>query len=173
MQHSELYPMHNRCVANLKRKFQDMCSHQPPTGDPTCPPYIVSAKRILRLIEERSDADNLDWEEANIGFDDADAIDGGEEGAVVEAEEGGNEPNVQSRLIPNNLPVARPLVRTPSSASRTSRGQNGPNDFMSIALATFMLNMKLEETERQYSLEEKLERQAEEKEEKLERQQKD
>jgi hypothetical protein len=120
MQHSELYPMHNWCVANLKRKFWDMCSHQPPTGDPTCPPYIVSAKRILRLIEERLDADNLDGEEADIGFDEVDAIDGGEEGAVVEAEEGVNEPNVQRRLFPNSLPVARPLVRTPSSASRTS-----------------------------------------------------
>jgi hypothetical protein len=70
MQHLELYPTHNWCVANLKRNFWDMCSHQPPTGDPTCPPYIVSAKRIQRLIEERSDADNLDGEEANIGFDD-------------------------------------------------------------------------------------------------------
>jgi hypothetical protein len=63
-------------------------------------------------------------------------------------------------------------VRTPSSASRASRGQNGPNDLMSIALATFMLNAKSEETERQYRLEEKMEQQAVEKEEKLERQQK-
>jgi hypothetical protein len=150
MQHCKLYPTHNRCVANLKRKFWDMCSHQPPTGDPTCPSYIVSAKRILRLIEERSYANNLDGEEADIGFDDVDAIDGGEDGAVVEAEEGGNEPNVQCRLFPNNLPVARPLVRTPSSASQASRGQNGPNDLMSIALATFMSNAKSEETGRQY-----------------------
>jgi hypothetical protein len=94
MQHCKLHPTHNWCMANLKRKFRDMCSHQPPTGDPTCPPYIVSAKRILRLIEERLDANNLDGEEADIGFDDVNAIDGGEEGAVVEAEEGGNEPNV-------------------------------------------------------------------------------
>jgi hypothetical protein len=150
-----------------------MCSHQPPTGDPTCPPYIVSAKRILGLIEERSDADNLDGEEADIGFDDVDTIDGGEEAAAVEAEEGGNEPNVQRRLFSNNFPVARPLVRMPSSASHASQGQNGPNDLMSIALATFMSNSKSEEMERQYRLEEKLERQVVEKEEKLERQQKE
>jgi hypothetical protein len=100
-----------------------MCSHQPPTEDPTCPPYIVSAKRIQRLIEERSDADNLDGEEADIGFDDGDmsieANDG--DGAVVQAEEGGNEPNVQHRLFENNVPaVARPLVRTPASVSRAN-----------------------------------------------------
>jgi hypothetical protein len=65
---------------------------------------------------------------ADIGFNDVNAIDGGEEAAAVEAEEGGNEPNVQCRLFPNNLPVARPLVRMPSSASRASQGQNGPND---------------------------------------------
>jgi hypothetical protein len=145
-----------RC--ELKRKFCDMCSHQPPTGDPACPTYIVSAKRIQCLIEERSDADNLDGEEANIGFDDIDAIDGGKDGAVVEAEEGGDEPNVQRRLFPNNVPVARPLVRTPSSASRASQGQNGPNDLMrEHCPASFMSNAKLEEMERQYRLEEKLE----------------
>jgi hypothetical protein len=44
----------------------------------------------------------------------------------------------------------------PSSASRASQGQNGPNDLMSIALASFMSNAKSEETERQYRLEEKL-----------------
>jgi hypothetical protein len=90
--------------------------------------------------------------------------DGGEDGGVVEAEEGGNEPIVQRRLFPNNVPVARPLVRTPSSASRASQGQNGPNDLMSIALATFMSNAKSEESERQYRLKEKLEQQAAEKE---------
>jgi hypothetical protein len=124
-------------LANLNRKFWDMCFHQPPTGDPTCPPYIVSAKRIKRLI-----ADDVDGEEAGIGFDDVNTIDGGEDGVVIEAEEGGNEPNVQCRLFPNNVPVARPLVRTPSSASRASQGQNGPNDLMSIALASFMSSAK-------------------------------
>jgi hypothetical protein len=163
----------NWCIANLKRKFWDMCSHQPPTGDPTCPPYIVSAKRIQHLIEERLDAGNLDGEEADIGFDDVNAIDGGEEGAVVEAEEGGNETNVQRRLFANNVPVARPLVRTPSSASRASQGQNVSNDLMSIALGTFMSNAKLKEMKRQYRLEEKMEQQAAEKEEKKERQQKE
>jgi hypothetical protein len=80
---------------------------------------------------------------------------------VVQAEEGGDEPNgpnVQRRLFENNVLVTRPLVRTLSSASRASQ-QNGPNDLMIIALASFMAYAKLEETERQYRLEEKMEQQ--------------
>jgi hypothetical protein len=122
--------MHNPCKANLKRIFWDICSHQLPTGDPTCPPYIVSAKRIQQWIDERSDADNLDGEEADIGFDNSNIKANDGDGAVVQAEEGGNEPNVQCRLFENNVPVARPLMRTPSSVSRASQH----NDILSIAL---------------------------------------
>ena len=179
MQHSDLYPTHNRCMANLKRKFRDMCSHQPPTGDPTCPPYIVSAKRIQRLIEERSDADNLDGDDADIGFDDS-GEEANEDGAVQEVaqgQEGGDKPNgVQRRLF--DVPAARPLVRTPVSASRPNASR--PNDILSIALASFLSNAKSEETDKQDRLDrlaaekqEKLERKAAEKEEKKERQQRE
>jgi hypothetical protein len=53
----------------LRIKFQDMCAHKPPTGDPTIPEYIKNTKRIQRQSEERSNVDNLDGNLDSVGFE--------------------------------------------------------------------------------------------------------
>ena len=139
VQHAEVYPTHNQSVANLKRKFRDMCSHTPPTGDPTCPQYIANAKRICLLIEQRSDADNLDGDLVNVGIDNVNDDD-------VEATES-KAGSVPRRLF-ENVPAAWPLVRTPVSLARSNLSR--PNDLMSVALASFLSNTKSDEAEKQY-----------------------
>ena len=106
----------------------------------------------------------MDGDDANIGFDDS-GEEAHEDGAVQEVaqgQEGGDEPNgVKRRLF--DVPAARPLVRTPVSASRPNASR--PNDILSIALASFLSNAKSEETDKQ----DRLDRLAAEKQEKLER----
>jgi hypothetical protein len=67
--HAQRYPDHNRCSANLRRKFREMYSMQAGTGDPHCPEHIRTAKHLHRAIQNRSDADNLEENEVNLGFE--------------------------------------------------------------------------------------------------------
>jgi hypothetical protein len=55
----------NRCFReslregdDLKLKFRRLKSVKKPTGDPTCPPQVVRAKRIYRGIERKM---NVQW----------------------------------------------------------------------------------------------------------------
>src|SRR5688572_16363330 len=55
-----LHPENLRTHQALRKKFVEMYSHQRPTRDPYMPPEIWEAKEILRLIESRADAVNMD-----------------------------------------------------------------------------------------------------------------
>ena len=44
MSHAEVYVEEARTADSLKRKFQELCRRNGPSGDPYCPPYIVRAK---------------------------------------------------------------------------------------------------------------------------------
>ena len=98
------YPDLHRDALSLRQKFNTLHASTVPTGDPQCPDCIRKAKRLKVMIEERSDATNLDEEVADIGMD---------------PEDTGNEADVEEeRTQPRRLftqQASRPLVRTPSS----------------------------------------------------------
>jgi hypothetical protein len=81
--HAELYPTLNHCSTNLKCKFKEMYNSTVPTGDPTCPPHIQRAKQIFILIQDRSDANNLEGELPDIGIEIDDLNNVNNEGAQV------------------------------------------------------------------------------------------
>ena len=51
-----------RTVESVKRKFQELHRKKAPTGDPSCPPNVLWAKRIHRMIGDRADVGNGDEE---------------------------------------------------------------------------------------------------------------
>jgi hypothetical protein len=120
-----------------------MCAHKPPTGDPSSPEYIKNAMRIQRLIEERSDADNLDGDLVGLGFEDGDKEN--ENGEITEAwgSDKPGEGNQVNRRLFENVQGARPLVRTPVSARRMNLSR--PNDLMSVVIASMLSNAKSDE----------------------------
>jgi len=58
--HSENYPREQRTAESLHRKFQEISRRTGPTGDPTCPPYVIKAKAINRQLVQMIDASS-DW----------------------------------------------------------------------------------------------------------------
>jgi hypothetical protein len=67
----------------LKLKFKEMYNSKVPTGDPTCPPHIRCAKQIFILVQERSNANNLEGELPDIGIEIDDLNNVDNEGAQV------------------------------------------------------------------------------------------
>jgi hypothetical protein len=166
--HAELYPILNRCSANLKRKFKDMYNSTVPTGDPTCPPHIRSAKEIFYLIQERSDADNLEGELPYIGIDMDDLNNNvnSEEAQVNEETEDKGRPRRLFEAVAN----ARPLVRTPVSARRSHASNgNGLSDLTAAVMASLASSTRAESVDREERRQAKVDRQKIEAEEREER----
>ena len=93
-----------RTVESVKRKFQELHRKKAPTGDPSCPPNVLWAKRIHRMIGDRADVGNGDEEyelESNL-FGSS-----GEENQIEYApEEGSNNVDVVADVVvavPRNL----------------------------------------------------------------------
>jgi hypothetical protein len=159
-EHAELYPAYNRGVDSLRRKFREMCATQVPTGDPTCPPHIRQAKRLYLLIQDRSDADNFDGTELDIGLEEdanvvANATDENEvanatdESEVANATDGNGGDASVRRLFAVPVTAPRPLVRTPlSSRRRHNNNNNGSSDITSALVATLAASSRSEERER-------------------------
>jgi hypothetical protein len=166
--HAELYPTLNRCSANLKRKFKDMYNSTVPTGDPTCPPHIRRAKEIFYLIQERSDANNLEGELPDIGIDidDLDNNVNNEEVQVNEETEDKGRPRQLFEAVAN----ARPLVRTPVSARRSHASNgNGLSDLTAVVMASLASSTRAESVDREERRQAKVDRQKIEAEEREER----
>ena len=53
--HTAYYPGHGRTRKTLQRKFASLYNHKKPTGDPSYPPHVKSAKRIWDLIKLEMD----------------------------------------------------------------------------------------------------------------------
>ena len=49
-----------RDADSLRKKFNGLCRHKKPTGDPQCPPLVKRAKRIQRDIEESANVNEID-----------------------------------------------------------------------------------------------------------------
>jgi hypothetical protein len=148
-EHAELYPNYNRGVDSLRRKFKEMCGAKVPTGDPTCPPHIREAKRLYVLIQDRSDADNFDGTELDIGLEE----DGNEDANATDTNEAadatdGNEVGTVRRLFAAPVTAPRPLVRTPISSRRPNNNNNGSSDVTSALVATLAASSRSEERER-------------------------
>ena len=54
--HLENYPREQRTAESLRRKFQEISRRTGPTGDPTCPPYVIKAKAINQQLVQMIDA---------------------------------------------------------------------------------------------------------------------
>ena len=164
-EHSELYPTLNRGVDSLRRKFKEMCGAQVPTGDPTCPPHIREAKRLYYLIQDRSDADNFDGTELDIGLEDVNEDEpvtmtqneqtqngGGtnSENEVANGTDGnGGDATVRRLFAPAPVTAPRPLVRTPISSRRpNNNNNNGAFDMTAALVATLAASSRSEERER-------------------------
>ena len=71
--HSENYPREQRTAESLRRKFQEISRRTGPTGDPTCPPYVIKAKQINRQLVQMIDASSVgsEAERSNDGLSNA------------------------------------------------------------------------------------------------------
>ena len=51
--HLTRYPYSDRTKVSIKRKFSSLYNSKIPTGDPTCPSTVKTAKKIYKLIKEK------------------------------------------------------------------------------------------------------------------------
>ena len=88
--HLENYPREQRTAESLRRKFQEISRRTGPTGDPTCPPYVIKAKAIDRQLVPMIDTSSgrLEAERSDDGL--SDAYDSEDEGAGEEFATAGN-----------------------------------------------------------------------------------
>jgi hypothetical protein len=148
-----------------------------PTGDPTCPPHIPRAKLIFLLIQEQSNADNLEGELLDIGIeiDDLNNVisEGAQVNGVQEQEEAEDKAQAtRPRRVFEAVPNARPLVRTPVSACR-SHGSNGNglSDLTVVVVASLASSTRVKSVDREERCQAKVDRQKIEAEEREERHQ--
>jgi len=74
-EHEGCWPDKQRTKESLKRKFQSLYRKKVPTGDPNCPPDVLSAKRIQENIKEKVEMSECESEEEDNGGDDDDGVD--------------------------------------------------------------------------------------------------
>ena len=150
--HSQQYPEHQRDSVNLRRKFKEMYKVRIPTGDPECPEHIRTAKRLAIQIQQRSDADDMDGNELDMGLEE-------EEEVVNEQnnnnnnniEEGAAEAPVDNNQTPRRLfevAAPRPLVRTPVSVVGRNR-QTGNSDLANAVFAQMNQSQRNEQIDRE------------------------
>ena len=58
-EHSEQFPLADRCFTSLRKKFNTFANARMPTGQPHCPPHIIEAKRILEAIKDEADIETF------------------------------------------------------------------------------------------------------------------
>jgi putative protein kinase ArgK-like GTPase of G3E family len=151
----------------LKRKFKDMYNSTVPTGDPTCPPHIQRAKEIFYLIQEKSNADNLEGDLPDIGIEIDDLNNVDNEGAQVNEE---TEDKGRPRRLFEAVANARPLVRTPVSARRSHASNgNGLSDLLAVVMASLASLTRADLADREERRQAKVNRQKIEAEEREER----
>lgn len=140
VRHNDAYPSQARDSQSLRRKFNGLVKVGTPTGDPTCPPHVRRAKRIMKTIGERCDAAE-EVEDTDLG--------------VVLAPSSGEEENI----------IARPMRTV-----RNSRDNNQPDTLEKLLkLATLnMLSSSEERKEEKEKREQELAQRKEELEERKE-----
>jgi hypothetical protein len=159
--------------SQTKRKFKEMYNSMMPTGDPTCPPHIQRAKQIFILIQEQSDANNLEGELPDIEIEIDDLNNVVNEGAQVNNVQEETEDEGQAtrpRQLFEAVPNARPLVRTPVSARRSHASNgNGLSDLTAVVMASLASSTRAEFVDREERRQAKVDRQKIEAEEREER----
>jgi hypothetical protein len=120
-----------------------MYSVQAATGDPHCLEHIRTAKHLHRAIQNRSDADNLEEIEIELGFEE----EKNEEETNNEDGEGERQPDEIARQQ-FQAPAARPLVQTPVSGGRSTRN-GGAADLTPVAMASNAASTRSEQAERE------------------------
>lgn len=60
----------------LRGKFKSLRNCQKPTGDPTCPPQVIHAKRIQRLMEAKQSVTAMDDDEVELDEEEPDLLEG-------------------------------------------------------------------------------------------------
>jgi hypothetical protein len=120
------------------------CRQVPGTGDPHCPEHIRTAKHLHRAIQNWSDADNLEENEVDLGFEEEKNE---EEKNNEEEGEGERQPDAIARQL-FQAPAARPLVRTPGSGGRSTRN-GGAADLTAVVMASIAASTRNEQAERE------------------------
>jgi hypothetical protein len=131
--HETRYPDMDRTKESIKRKFSSLYNAKKPTGDPTCPPTVRSAKRIFNMIKEK-----MDFSDGESGGSDEEEVENGEE----EDNEGNGAPQVTLETPSADATVARtnganvgsggsgdnavvPFKMVPSSSKKRKSGSTG------------------------------------------------
>ncbi|ETK91724.1 hypothetical protein L915_04720, partial [Phytophthora nicotianae] len=66
--HNWSFSANNRTVDSLRRKFAALCQSRKPTGNPTCPAEVRTAKLVRFLMTQRADiGEGDDVSETDIG----------------------------------------------------------------------------------------------------------
>ena len=125
-----------------------------------CPPHIRDAKRLYFLLQDRSDADNFDGTDLDIGLEeDMNEVDQvvtqneqkeNGDNEVANATDGNGGDATARRLFPAPVTAPRPLVRTPISSRRpnNNNSNNGGSDITAALVATLAASSRSEERER-------------------------
>jgi hypothetical protein len=58
--HNRQFSQLRRTVESIRRKFAGLCRSRIPTGNPTCPPEVRTARRIRFLMNQRADIGEAD-----------------------------------------------------------------------------------------------------------------
>lgn len=186
--HVTRYPDMERTKESIKRKFSSLYNAKKPTGDPTCPPTVRSAKRIYNMIKEK-----MDFSDGESGFDEEEEEGNEEEldgngSQVMETPSGdANVPNSNVGSSGSDMNSVKPFKMLTSSSGKrkTTAGARQEETFDSFVMAMLLKSEKeaelqaarhrekMEIMERQQKLEEmKMERKERIEEMKAERQDK-
>jgi hypothetical protein len=134
-EYNKSFPLCNRGLENLRRKYNTMANKKIPTGDPTMPDHVKLAKDIKRMIMSKSEAQVLGKRSLETEDDSSD-----DENPIVSASNIG--PAID---INNNKNDSGSSECTSKSKLRTfKRGKSEMNEFMEYMLLSDRLTEKRE-----------------------------
>ena len=127
----------SRSCEDLKNKFKTLKGVKKPTGDPSCPPEVIRAKRLQKSLERRMDVQTLEDE-----YDDDDNQNYGEENENASNAHDDNDEDFtenfddsdrQNRTISDSSELPSDCTSGPSSSSNEASASS--NSTSSSALA--------------------------------------
>lgn len=157
------HPDPGRDQMSLRRKFNEYCNSKMPTGDPSCPPEVRTAKQTLRLIEKKSHATdgNLLQDDLQIEFPNSYEDDDASLFEDLSQERSGNITNI-AVSIPSTKVASRNGFSSSTSSFITPRKSSSTSNSSVENLVQYMMIKDQQDRERQLERDEKDRREREE-----------
>jgi hypothetical protein len=158
--HNNIFVSKNRDSSSLRRKFNEFVQSKKPTGNPICPPHIIRAKEIYKMILAKSESGGTVLEDEEIGFDVGDDDNLNEEDADTTSvfEPQNLLPALERTTTRNNSTTVTMRSMVTPRSRRTELGNSSSghvSSLMDIMVANMMERQQIEAREREERREER------------------